>query len=216
MSAAAATTATFLGLNPMQWTSVLQGVGGMAAGLWGLGNNPADAAMGYSEQLPGTVTPYYQPYIDTGLLANEQLYSQFNQLINNPQSIYDMLAGGFEQSPGYNWQYNNAMNAANNAAAAGGMSGTPAHQQQASTLAAQLANQDYYNYLNNMSGLYGQGLSGMQGINQMGYNASDSLAGLLAQNLMNQAMMSAMGQMNANSSMGGLIGGATEAVSGLF
>lgn len=200
----------------MRMMGLSSGLGAIGGGLAGLFNNPSEAAMGYSSQVPGTVTPYYQPYIDTGLRSQGTLENQFNQLVNNPGAKYNEMGAGFEQSPGYEWQYNNAMNASNNANAAGGMLGSPAHQQQSATLAQGLASQDWWNYMDNLMGLYGQGLSGLSGLNQMGYNASDSLAGLLAQNLMNQAGLAATSAQQQNSSMGGLIGGATQAIGSFF
>jgi hypothetical protein len=200
----------------MWMPGLMNGIGSIFGGIQMMNNNPATQAMGYSEQLPGVVKPYYEPYIETGLAAQEELWDEYMKLISNPQVVYDMLAGGFEQSPGYEWQYDQAMNAANNAAAAGGMSGTPAHMTNASTIAQNTAAQDYYNYLDRMFGLYGMGMGGMSDFNKMGYQASDALAGLLAQNLMNQAGLAALEAQNQNSAMGSIVGGATSAVGSIF
>jgi hypothetical protein len=212
-----------MSFNP--WMMAL-GLGGMGGGLAGMMNNPSEAAMGYTNQLPGTVSPYYDPYIQAGQRSMGTLENQFNQLINDPASIYAMLApqGGFQQSPGYQWQMEQGMNAATNAAASGGQAGGSAHQQQAASLGTNMANQDYYNWMNQvynpeferMLGLYGSGLSGLSGLNTMGYNASDSLASLLAQNLMNQAQLASTSAQQQNSSMGGLLGGAATAVGSFF
>lgn len=199
-------------MDPLTSMMMMMAMGSIGGGLANIFNNPADAAMGYSEQLPGTVTPYYQPYIDSGMGALGTLEEQFSQLINNPQAIQQMLAGGFQTSPGYEFSMQQGMNASNNAASAGGMLGSPAHTYNSQQTAQGIANQDFYNYFDRMLGLYGTGLSGMQGINQMGYQASDALAGLLGQNLMNQASISAMGKQNQNSGIGGIVGGATSAL----
>lgn len=179
---------------------------GMGPGL----PNPADAAMGYFDQVPGTIKPYYDPYINAGKDALGTLQGQYNTLLNDPNSLMAKLGGGFQQSPGYQFQKNEAMNAANNAAASGGMLGTPYHQQQAAGMVNNLANQDYYNFLNNSMGLYGKGLSGYEGINQTGYNASNELAGSLASNLMNQGQLAYQGQASSNEAknagMGNLAG----------
>lgn len=160
--------------------------------------NPADAAMPYLQQIPGTITPYYQPYIDAGQQALPTLTNQYNQLISNPQQMLSSMGSGFQQSPGYQWQVDQSMNSANQAAAAGGMAGSPAEQQQVATTTNQLANQDYYNYLNHVLGLYGQGMSGMQGINQMGYQASTGLANALGMNLESEGNLAYAGQQNKN------------------
>lgn len=170
-------------------------------------SNPADAAMEYSEQLPGVVTPYYQPYIDTGLRSMNTLEGQFNRMVNNPSLVQQMLGYGYEKSPGYNYQYDEAMRGINNAAASGGVVGTPMHQQQAGSMATDLANQDYWNYYNANSNIYNSGLQGHGDLNQLGYGASNSLASLLAQNLMNQASLAASSAKTDNSLLSGLTGG---------
>lgn len=202
------------------------GLGSAAGGLFGLMNNPADAAKGYTNQLPGTVSPYYDPYIQAGQRSMGTLEEQFNQLVNNPQAIYSMLApkGEFQQSPGYQFQMEQGMNAATNAAASGGQAGGSQHQSEAAALGTNYANQDYYNWLDQvynaeferMLGLYSGGLSGLSGLNTMGYNASDSLASLLAQNLMNQAQLAASSSQQQGSALGSLIGGATGAIGSFF
>lgn len=160
--------------------------------------NPADAAMPYFNQVPDTLNKQYDPYVQAGQGALGTLQGQYSQLVNDPNSLMKMLGAGFQQSPGYQFQYNQGMNAANNAAATGGMLGTPYHQQMASSMASNLANQDFYNYLGNTKDLYGRGLTGYEGLNQMGYNASDALASGLSANLMNQGQLAYQGQQSQN------------------
>lgn len=216
------------------------GIGGLGAGLAGMAmgndNNPYDAASSSFNQIPGTISPYFSPYINAGRSALPQLQNQFSSmmgqypglqnqyssLINNPGSKYNSIASGYQSSPGYNWSLQQGLSAADNAAAAGGMQGSPQHQQQAATMATGLASQDFQNYLSHVLGLYGTGLqgnqgllntgiSGMQGINAQGYNASDSLAGSLANNLMNQGNLAYSGAAAQNQSrgteMGDIMGG---------
>lgn len=192
-------------MDPITMAALMQASGSAANLLFG--KNPANEAMKYAGKVGETVSPYYKPYIGAGQRSLNTLEQQYNQLINNPQAIMQMLGGSFEQSPGYQFQYDQAMNASNNASAAGGMLGSPAHQQQSATLATNLANQDYYNYLGHMQNLYGTGLEGYQGLNAMGYNASDALAGYLAQELMAQAGIAAKAAQYRNQSIGGLFGG---------
>jgi len=170
--------------------------------------NPYSASSGYLSGMGQQSLPYYQPYMQAGAAALPALMGQYSQLMTNPGSVNQMLGSGFEQSPGYQFQYDQAMNAANSAAAAGGMAGSPAAQQNASTVAQQMANQDYYNYLKNVTGLYGAGLSGMGNINQMGYQANTGYADILNQQAMAQAYNAMMQQQWANeqSSSSGLFG----------
>ena len=160
--------------------------------------NPADDAMKYLEQIPGEVKPYYDPYINAGGSSLDQLMQQYNMLVNNPGNLMSSIGEGFTQSPGYQFQYNQGMNAANAAAASGGMLGTPYHQNQAASISSNLANQDFYNYLQTALQQYNAGLKGYEGINSMGYNASNELANTIGNNRLNQANMSYLGTSNQN------------------
>lgn len=185
---------------------VASGIGGIGAGigsmLGGGGNNSYDDASKYFNQVPGTISPYFQPYINAGQQALPQLQQQYGNLINDPTGLMNQIGSGYQQSPGYQFQTQQGMNAVNNAAASGGMSGTPANQYNAANMVNGLANQDYYNYLNHGLSQYGAGLQGLSGINQMGYNASDQLAGGLANSLMNQGNLAFSGAASQNQNQG--------------
>jgi len=166
------------------------GVGGLGAGvgalLFGNNNDPYGDAAKYFNQIPGKTSPYFNPYINAGLNSLPTLTGQFNNLINDPAGVMNKVGAGYQESPGYQFQLKQGLNAANNAAAAGGMLGTPANQYNAASFATGLANQDYYNYLNHALGQYQLGVNGLNNINNMGYNASDTLAGIIGNSLMNQ------------------------------
>lgn len=176
--------------------------------------NPSKKAMPYLNQVPGTITPYYQPYVNAGQQALPQLSNMYNQMMTNPNEIINRLGAGYQQSPGYQWRLGQGEQAINNASAAGGMLGTPMHQQQAGELASNLANQDYDQYLQHVLGLLGGGVSGLQGMSQLGYGASSDLATSLGQNLMNQANLQYAGQANRNQMYGGLFGNVLGYLSG--
>jgi hypothetical protein len=204
--------------NKMQNTGIGAGIGGIAGNaLWNIfgGNeNPSDAAQPYLDQMESTISPYYKPYIENGNQLMPYMQDQYKSLINNPMGMYNQVSQGYQQSPGYQWQQEQGMNAANNAAAAGGMIGSPQHQQQAATMTQGLANQDYWNYMSNAlgssSGMFGAGLNGMSGLNNMqyktGYHASNELANSLGNSLLTQANNAYAGQQNENESEGGLFG----------
>lgn len=172
--------------------SFLSSLGGLFGG--GDWTNPADAANKYLDKIPGTIKPYYDPYINAGRSALDSLMGQYGGLVNDPGAILSKLGGGFQKSPGYQFQVDQATDAANRAGAASGMLGSPAEQQQVAGAVNGLANQDYYNYLNHAENLYGTGLQGLSGINSMGYNASTSLADMLANIMGQQAQYGAQGQ----------------------
>jgi hypothetical protein len=192
--------------------------GGIGSGLYNMfgASNPSDAASGYLNQIPGTISPYYNPYIQAGQGALGSLQGQYGNLLNDPGALMSHLAGGYKQSPGYQWNLNQAEGSANNAAAAGGMAGSPQHQQIAGTIASGLASQDYNNYLQNVLGLYGRGLQGQEGLNQMGYGASDSLARQLSDALQSQSKLGYAGSINQNQQQGGGMGSLLSGLGGLF
>jgi len=181
------------------WNGIKSLTGGNA-------KNPYDSAEGYFNQIPGRLHEGYDPYINAGRSAMGDLQGQYGQLINDPNAMYNKFAKGYQQSPGYQWQLGQGMNAAGNAAAAGGMAGSPQHQQQAATMAEGLANQDFQRYMDSITGMYGKGISGLEGINTMGYGASTGLADSLANHLAMQGQSAFAGQASQNQARGNMWG----------
>lgn len=202
------------------------GVGDLFAGLM-MGNqnypNAANSGMPYLNRIPGAIAPYFNPYIQAGQSTIPKLQQQYgaltgmlpgiqqqlSQMTNNPGGVVNRIGSSFHQSPGFQFQTNQALGAANRAAAAGGMLGSPQEQQNIAGTVNGMANQDYYNYLNHgMSmydqglqgkmGLYGMGLQGEQGMNQLGYGASSEFGNDLMSQLMSQANLAYAGQANQN------------------
>lgn len=216
------------------------GLGQLGAGLYNTffpGKDPYSKALKTFGKIPGEISPNYQPYIQAGQnalgqlqgqfgnLANMQpdLMNQFSQLTNDPNAILNRLGSGYQQSPGFKFQMEQGQNAINNAAAAGGMAGTPQHQQQAGTLANNLANQDFMQYLQNALGLfgtglqgksslYGAGLSGLQNLTGLGAESGNQFSRALIDNLSNQGALQYAQQANRNQNksqgIGDIIGGA--------
>lgn len=225
----------------------MSGYGGMPSGMYsgmgdalaniisGFGNmnmpNPSDSSMPYLNNAMQMMGQYYSPYINQGQQGFSALNNYMNlgnnaanalsgiygNLTSNPTGIMNQIGSTFHQSPGYNWQVQQSLNSANRAAAAGGMAGSPAEQQQIAGVTNQLANQDYYNYLNHGLSMFGQGLSGYQGLAGMGLSAGQNVYGIganasnnFAQNLgalaMSQANNAYAGQINQNQSQGGAWG----------
>lgn len=155
--------------------------------------------MSYYRQIPGAIQPYYQPYMDAGTQAIPQLEQQYTNLITDPGATFNQMGQSFQQSPGFDFQMQQALQGSNQAAAAGGMAGSPQHEQQNQQLATNLANQDYYNYMNQVMGLYGQGLHGEQDLMHTGYDASKSYSDQIAQALAQQANLQYANDASKNS-----------------
>lgn len=184
-----------MAMNGKNWANFGTAGGlGLGAGLIGSKmfggsdyKNPANAGMSYLNQIPDVAKTYYNPSIIAGNTALPKIQEQFDQLTNDPGEMIKRFGSGYQQSPGFDWSMKQGQAAINNASAAGGMAGTPQHQQQAGEMATNLSNTDYYNYLNHVIGMYGQGLEGEKGLYDTGTKSSQSLADLLSNNLAGQA-----------------------------
>lgn len=227
------------------WSTALSSaLGGGAGGIFsGLGDlfsagklnksypNPATGAMPFLNNIAPILQKYLSPYASLGqstlptlqgqyaglMGEGSPLMGQYNSLMTNPGSVINSIGKSFQASPGYNFQVQQAQNAANNAAAAGGMLGSPQEQQNIAGTVNNLANQDYYNYLGHAlgqydtglagaQGMYNKGLGGEEGLNEMGFQGANSLSNGLASALQSQASLSYAGQANENQMKGGQAG----------
>lgn len=177
------------------------------AGLFNKSTNPADAANGYIGQIPGQTQQYQQPWFQYGQNALPQLQGQYGDLLNNPGGKLNSIGEGFQESPGFKFALQQALEASGHAAAAGGMAGTPQHQQQNMQLATAIGNQDYYNWLGHATGLYNQGLQGEQGLASMGQQSGQNISDMIAQALAQQGQYAYEGEAGKNSANNSLFSG---------
>lgn len=185
----------------------------------GKSSNPANAAMPYLNQIPGMTLPYMQPYFNAGTGALPGLQDQFGRLINDPSQRLNEIGKGYKESPGLQFAIQKALGAQGRAAAAGGMAGSPQHQEYNTELATNYANQDYNNYVNNALDLYKSGLGGQQRLAGMGQQAGQSMADMIAQLLATQGAYAAGSQGAQNQQRSGLLGnlfGALGAFPGIY
>ena len=194
-------------------------------------NDAQDDANQYLNQIPGTVSPYYQPYINAGgqalgslgnqisslLGGGSSLMGSYGSMLSDPSGYMNSLGAGYQESPGYQAQLNQGLQASDNAAAAGGYTGDPQNQYYDDQVSEGLANKDYYNYLDHalkvaqmgaggMQSMYNTGFHGLEDINNMGFQPSSDLAQALAQVLNEQGQLSYASDINKNQQKGGLIG----------
>ena len=162
------------------------------------GKNPADAAMPYLNQIPGQTQQYQQPYFDAGKSQIPGLQDQYGQLMNDPGGRMNKIGESFKESPGFKFAMQQALQGGNHAAAAGGMAGSPQHEQQNMQLATDLGNQEYNNWMKNALGEYNQGLQGSQGTANQGQQAGQSMADMIAQTLAQQGNLAFNGQQQQN------------------
>src|SRR5579859_5764973 len=185
------------------------GINSLLGDLW---QNPSNSAMPYLQQAENQLPGYFQPYMQAGQNAINPLQQQYGALMSNPGGMLNAMGANYQQSPGYQFQLQQDLNAAKNSAGAGGMLGGSQAQQNAASVATGLANQDYYNYLNKVQGLYGAGLQGAQGMMNQGGLASMGLGEDLSSLFGSQGQLAYLGQQGQNQAkqnlMGSLFGGA--------
>lgn len=186
--------------------SMASGIGQIGQGVAGMFmDNPSDSAMEYINNA-NSGNQYLKPYQRAGAGILDPWQEQLMQIMQDPSAMMRMFGEGYQQSPGYQFQADEMTKRMNQSAAAGGYVGSPAAQSQLAEQINGLASQDYYKYMDNILGLYGQGLQGAQGMAGMGMNAASQMS----QNDYNRAMAQAQAeyarQANQNQMIGGGIG----------
>ncbi len=170
------------------------------------GKNPADASKPYYDQIPGATNPYFQPYFNNGINAGQNLEGQYSGLMNDPGGMMNKFGESYKESPGMKFAIQKALQASGNAAASGGMAGSPQHSQQNMQLANDIASQDYNNWMDKALGLYGKGLSGNEQFYNTGANAGKNQADFIAQTLAQQGNAAFNGQAQKNKNQADLWG----------
>jgi hypothetical protein len=137
------------------------------------------SADSYLSQIDPMARGQFNPYIQQGNEAQGLASGKYNQMAYDPMDYINQLISGYKPSEGYKFKEQKALDAARNSAAAGGFSGTRNDQMQQGEMAQGMAGQDMQEWLSNVLGVQGAGLSGQQHVADRGYNASQNLAGML-------------------------------------
>lgn len=124
------------------------------------------AGSNYNNQL-GDISQAYDPYVEGGMKATNQLYDLLGL---NGNDAATAARGTYQTSPGYDWMMGQGVEALDRSAAARGMLNSGRASKDLLRFGEGLASQDYNNYLGNLSNLGNQG-----------YNATGARAGLQAQ-----------------------------------
>lgn len=169
------------------WGAAAGGALGLLQGFGG-DQNPSDAASKYYDQMPDTINKGYDPWISAG-----------QNLMAHPGERVNEIGAGYHQSPGFKFALQQALQGAGHAAAAGGMAGSPQHEQQNMGIATGLADQDYNQFMQNALGLHNLGYTQGQ---SAGIGKSQDLASILA----HRAQLAYEGQNTENQQQGGMWG----------
>lgn len=159
--------------------------------------NPANAANPYLDQVKN-LNQYQDPWFNTGKDALGQTYSQYTDITNNPGGKINQIGESYSESPGLKSAIQKALEAAGGAAAAGGMAGSPEHEEQNMQTATDLANQDYYKWLEHAQNMYNTGLGGLQGESQQGQQAGQNMTDRISAAMAQQANMAYQNQQQKN------------------
>lgn len=203
-------------LNRLSLGSGIAGLGGGLYNVFSKPKTPYETASKIYGQIPGATQQYLQPYMGAGQNALTQLMGQYGQLTGAPSDVYNKLASGYQESPGFQQQLQKAMGAAGTAQARGGMLGTPASTMQSANIASDIAAKDFGDYIDRMTGLYQTGLKGMGDIGTMGYGASTNYADMLANIMAQQGGMAGMSQALQNQQRSGGISQALQGLMGIL
>jgi hypothetical protein len=180
------------------------------------GKNPAKKAQPYLEKIGPMAEQRYNPYIERGNRAYESLEPLYQRFANNPAEYLNELQQSYKPSTGYAFKEKKALDAARNAAAAGGYSGTPYHQTQAAELAANIGGEDMQQWLQNVLGIQAGGIGGQQGLANQGYESNNALTDILGNTLNQQAGLAFQGQAQRNKNRSDLYNTAGQAAGAYF
>ena len=185
---------------------------GFLSKMFGADKNPADAAMPYLNQIPGTIQPLYNPFIQQGQSAYNTMSPQLNQMAQDPTAFLEAMMQGYQPSRGYQLRRDEAQRAAGNSAAAGGMRGSINDITNQSRLTDALLGEDMQQWLQNLMGIQGMGMQGLGQFYNAGYGASGNLASDMSNLLGTQAQLAFQGQSQKNQNKKDMIGGIAKGI----
>lgn len=164
----------------------------------------------------------YNPFIQQGQQAGQQLSPMYQQQATNPVGQYNDIMGQYQPSAGYQYKQDKLNQALHNTAASGGYAGTGGDQQQRGELTNALMGEDMQQFLQNILGIQGAGQKGLEGQAERGYGAAGNLADYMGAAQGQQGLFNMVGQKqnqgnrnDAASVLAGLIGGKDAGASGL-
>ena len=200
-----AVMASLAGAGPVGWGAMA----GMGA-LGGLGSmlgraSASNPYSSYKDQIQGL----YNPWVNQGKQMGGQLQNQYSSMMSKPWQTTQNIGQHFQEDPGYQYAYNEAMRGGRNAFANNGLSGTPEEAKYLAEQAHGLADQGYNNYMNRNLGVMGSGLQGGENIMGRAGQANESL-GQAAYGIKDWR-----NQQNQNM-WGGLFGGASQMMPWMF
>ncbi len=181
--------------------ALLDGIGNFL-----FGGNAANKAMPYLNQIPGQAHQSFDPYIQQGQQAGSEANALYSRMSQDPQAFLNEIMKGYTPSEGFQFKKGQLGKELSNTAAAGGFSGTENDQISHGELLNQLLSGDMQQWLSNVLGVQGAGLSGQQHVADTGFQGTEDLASILTNALNQQAGLAYQGQAQRNQNQANLFG----------
>lgn len=191
--------------DPLLVGGLISGAGSLLGSLFG--DNDDSDTLAALERIRQMGKETYDPYIQRGFSAQDRLNPEYEKMVGSPMDFLNQIISGYKPSEGYKFREKNALNAARNSAAAGGISGTYNDQLGQAELVNGLLGDDMQQWLQNVLGIYGGGISGFENQAGRGFTASQSLADLLGGVGSAEAGLAHSRQQAENQRMGNIMGG---------
>lgn len=176
------------------------------------GTNPADAAKPYFDQIAPMEKENYNPYIQKGNQAYDATNPVLSQMSSDPAAFLEKLMRQYSSSRSYGLRNQEALTSAGNTAAAGGMRGSINDINNEAHISDSLLGDDMQQWLQNVLGIEGTGLSGEQHLFDTGYDATKSLTSDLSNVLGTQGQLAFQGQANKNQNSSDFMSGLVKAL----
>lgn len=151
--------------------------------------NVSGAGMQYLNQIGDVGKRSYEPYVAEGEEARQSVNPVYRQMARSPVSFLQRIQQQYSPTEGYKLRERKGLEAAQNAAAAGGYVGTPYDQEQQAGIVQGLLGEDMQQFLQNVLGIQGAGLQGSENVIGRGFQSSSNLADYLGSNLGQMAQM---------------------------
>ncbi len=184
--------------------SAMASLGKLGFDIFNKPKNPAKSAEPYLKEARDLFSPYQQQ----GQEAYGQLNPIYSEMAQNPAGYLEKMMSTYEPSKAFQMKNENALQAAANTAAAGGMRGSTQDMTNQARLTNMLLGEDMQQWLQNMGGVQSQGLGGLGHFYDTGYGATSDIANILGSQgnlaLLSQIAKNQGSQGLANSIFGGL------------
>lgn len=160
----------------MNMRNIGSSIGGWIGGMFG--DNPADEYEDYTRKGMREInrgvnqaTGYLEPYRTNGMEALKKYMGMLSEY-ENPTKKYNDIMNGWSMSPGAKNMLNGALDKVKNEMAVRGLTNSGQEFADLGKTYEDYASQDQRNYLKDILGIEGTGLTGFEGLSKLGQNTA--------------------------------------------